>query len=161
MIVIQDVYNVLYSIQAVVITDEMAKHLDKKRIKYFKSMFFSLDNRRLLPVAISMFQKYREICTDELKLHQMTAAADVKEKKVYTLFITILHDSACEVFIIILHAFIFRFQLKFLGRVLLRRKLLTKPDYIKLFGIDQTLEEQNVQVSQVTIKSVHAVHYDM
>ena len=79
----------LYSVQAEVISDEMAKHLDryddKQKIKYFKSMFFSLDNRRLLPLAISMFQKYREICTNELKLHQMTAAADAKEKKVYTL----------------------------------------------------------------------------
>ena len=61
-----------------------------------------------------------------------------------------------------LHVFIFRFQLKFLGRVLLRQKLLTKPDYIKLFGIDLDLEEQNVQVSQVIIyESVHAGHYDM
>ena len=85
MIVIQDVYNVIYSIQAEVITDEMAKHLDRydDKQEYFKLMFFSLDNRRLLPLAISMFQKYREICTDELELHQM--AADVKEKKVYTL----------------------------------------------------------------------------
>ena len=79
----------LYSIQAEVITDEMAKHWDqyddKQKIKYFKSMFFSLDNHRLLPLAISMFQKYREICTDELNLRQMTADADVKEIKVYTL----------------------------------------------------------------------------
>ena len=85
MIVSQDVYNVVYSIQAEVITDEMAKHLDKQKINYLKSMFFSLDNRRLLPLAISMFQKYREIYTDELKLHRITAATDPKEKKVYTL----------------------------------------------------------------------------
>ena len=82
--------NVIYSIQAEVITDEMAKHWDQydyeQKIEYFKSMFFSLDNRRLLPLAISMFQKYREMCTDdELKLHRMTADADAKEKKVYTL----------------------------------------------------------------------------
>ena len=75
------------TIQAAAITDAMVKHLehddDEEKSEYLSSMFFALEKRRLLPLAITMFQKYREVCPNKLNFDQMTMAADGKTKKVY------------------------------------------------------------------------------
>ena len=57
--------------QAQLITEAMVKQLretDKEREAYLTSMYFSLNYHTLLPLVIAMFQKYREICPDNLEL---------------------------------------------------------------------------------------------
>ena len=55
----------------------MVKHLegdDDERKEYLMSLFFSLGYHRLLPLAITMFQKYREVCPDKIELMTSFAA---------------------------------------------------------------------------------------
>ena len=57
--------------QAEYITEAMVKHLkgtDKERKAFLASLFFSLDYHSLLPLVVTMFQKYREVCPDKLGL---------------------------------------------------------------------------------------------
>ena len=49
----------------------MVKHLkgtDKEREAFLDSLFFSLNYHSLLPLAVTMFQKYREVCHNKLGL---------------------------------------------------------------------------------------------
>ena len=56
---------------------------EESTAEYLKSLFFSLDYHKLLPLAITMFQKYREVCPDRIELRTMAAACN-GFKKVYT-----------------------------------------------------------------------------
>ena len=49
----------------------MVKHLkgaDVEREAFLDSLFFSLHYHTLLPLAVTMFQKYRKVCPDKLGL---------------------------------------------------------------------------------------------
>ena len=65
-------------LQAVQITEAMVKHLsgddEEERKDYLKSILFLLDYGSMLPLAIAMFQKYREVCPDKIELLTSLAA---------------------------------------------------------------------------------------
>ena len=47
---------------------KLLKGDDEEKKKYLESLYFSLDYNAMLPLAITMFQKYREMFPDKLEL---------------------------------------------------------------------------------------------
>ena len=63
---------------------------DDEQSTCLKSLFFSLDYHKLLPLAIEMFKKYREVCPDRIELRTMAAACK-GFKKVYYAHVLLQH----------------------------------------------------------------------
>ena len=65
---------------------------DEGRKEYLKSILFLLDYGRMLPLAIAMFQKYREVCPDKIELlTSLAAGMRYQEHKVlFSVFVPVL-----------------------------------------------------------------------
>ena len=114
----------------------MVKYLkgtDKEREAFLDSLLYSLNYHSLLPLAVTMFQKYREVCPDKLVLLKGWRKGwwDVSEINTgYNCYFNVI-------------TFLLR-KLEFLGRVLIRRNELTKEDRDKLLEVRHLYKPDNI-----------------
>ena len=95
----------------------MVKHLkgtDKEK-NILASLFFLLNHHSLLPLVVTMFQKYREVCPDKLEL--LKGWYNVSEMNTILCGKFYLKTPAVPLFDVT----IILLLTKFLGRVLVRR----------------------------------------
>ena len=94
----------------------MVKHLkgtDKEK-NILASLFFLLNHHSLLPLVVTMFQKYREVCPDKLELLKGWYNVSEMKWEYHFMYLKTPAVPLFDVTIILLLT-------KFLGRVLVRR----------------------------------------